>query len=373
MNAVMARFVTYPALAVAHDSQTYVVVTGAILLVALALSVKMMLKLLQMFGLERWRTLLFALSPSFIFFSYYNIDIVGVLFILGALYFALRRGWMFSAVCLGVAVATKVFPFIYIPLVWLVQPDWKQRIKYASVAFLVWLALNVPFIIANFSDWYLFLTVQGQWGIEDSWMIFVLPQMSPIAHYLSYLLLVLGIVHVIRQKMPLERGWFAMTLVFMLSSFKFPPQYFLYLLPFVVILGFDRLEPFLLADLLNVLVIATWFTSWLNGGNPLDASSPTQWISLARELILFAVLVYLVHPHILKWSLQPLTVHEGLQSHGRGSVPPQSPTKTENRLGYLATLPHERKILDSFLKSSSTFPAVLIRHRITGPTFSAVN
>ena len=307
MNAVMARFVAYPALAVAHDPQTYVLVTGAILLVTVALSVHILLKLLQMFGLERWRAFLFALSPSFIFFAYYNIDVVGILFILGALYFALKRKWTFSACILGFAIATKVFPFIYIPLVWLVQPGWKERVKYASVTLLVWLALNLPFIIANFSDWYLFVSVQGQWGIEDSWMIFVLPQMSPIAHYLSYLLLILGIVHVVRQKMPLERAWFAATLVFMLSSFKFPPQYFLYVLPFVVILGFNRLEPFLLADVLNVLVIVTWFTPWLNGGNPLDASSPTQWIGLARELILFAVLVYLVQPHILKWSLQPLS------------------------------------------------------------------
>jgi hypothetical protein len=106
--------------------------------------------------------------------------------------------------------------------------------------------------------------------------------------------------------MPLERAWFAATLIFVLTSFKFPPQYFLYMLPFVVILGFDRLEPFLIADMLNTLVIVTWFTPWLNGGNPLDASSPTQWIGLARELILFGILVYVVHPHILKWSLQPL-------------------------------------------------------------------
>ena len=106
--------------------------------------------------------------------------------------------------------------------------------------------------------------------------------------------------------MPLERAWFAATLVFMLTSFKFPPQYFLYLLPFLVILGFDRLEPFLLADVLNVLVIVTWFTPWLSGGNPLIAESPTQWISLAREVILLGVLVYLVQPHLLKWSLQPL-------------------------------------------------------------------
>jgi len=259
-----------------------------------------------MFGLERWRVLVFALSPSFIFFAYYNIDVVGVLFILGALYFALRKRWTISATCLGLAVATKVFPFIFIPFVWVTESDWKERIKYASTAFLIWLAVNVPFMIKNFSDWFLFVSVQAQWGIEDSWMIFVLPQMSPISHYLSYVLLALGIIHLLRRRMPLERAWFAATLVFMLTSFKFPPQYFLYLLPFLVILGFDRLEPFLLADVLNVLVIVTWFTPWLSGGNPLIAESPTQWISLAREVILFGVLVYLVQPHLLKWSLQPL-------------------------------------------------------------------
>lgn len=313
MNAVMARFVTYPALMVAHNPQTYVIVTGLILLVALVLSVRILLKLLRDFGLQRWRALIFAISPSFIFFAYYNIDVVGILFILGALYFARRERWTVSAVSLGLAVATKVFPFIYIPFVWLVQRDWKQRIRYASVAFLVWLVINLPFVITNFSDWYLFVTVQGQWGIEDSWMIFVLPQMSEMSHYLSYLLLALGIIDILRRRMPLERAWFAATLVFVLTSFKFPPQYFLYLLPYVVILGFDRIEPFLVADMLNALIIVTWFTPWLNAGNPLAASSPTQWIGLARELLLLGVLVYVLRPGILKWSLQPVSFETARQ------------------------------------------------------------
>ena len=203
-------------------------------------------------------------------------------------------------------MATKLFPFIYIPLVWLAQRDWKQRITYTLVAFLTWLVINLPFMITNLSDWELFVTVQSGWGIENSWMIFFVPRMSPMSHYLSYLLLLLGIVHILRRRMPLERAWFAATLVFVLSSFKFPPQYFLYILPFIVILGFNRLEHLLVADMMNALIIATWFTPWLNAGNPLEAYSPTQWIALVRDLVLFAVLVNLVHPDFLRWSLQPL-------------------------------------------------------------------
>jgi len=306
MNAVMARFVTYPAFVIAHNAQAYVVVTGLILFPGLMVSVFVLLKFLGMFGLGHWRALLFVLSPSFLLFAYYNIDVVGAFLILAALYFAVKQKWTVSAMFLGLAVATKLFPFIYIPFVWLVQRDWKQRTKYAVVAFLTWLALNLPFMITNLSDWFLFVSVQSQWGIENSWMIFVIPRMSPISHYLSYLLLALGIIHLLRQKMPLERAWFCTTLVFMLASFKFPPQYFLYILPFTVVLGFTRLEPFILADMLNALIIVTWFTPWLNAGSPFEAYSPTQWISLARELLLAAVLVYLVHPNILKWSLQPL-------------------------------------------------------------------
>ena len=305
MNAVMARFVTYPAFRIANSPEGYVLVTGAILLAALIASTFVLLKLLTMLGLQRWRVLLFALSPSFLFFAYYNIDAVGILFIVGALYFALRKNWTLSAVCLGLAIATKLFPFIYIPFVWLFQPDWKQRIKYALVALLTWLAVNLPFMVTNLSDWLLFVNVQSQWGIEDSWMIFIMPRMSPFSHYLSYLLLALGIVHLLRRSMSLERAWFAATLVFMLSSFKFPPQYFLYILPFTVILGFTRLEFLLVADVLNALIIATWFTPWLSAGNPLEASSPTQWISLAREMILLAVLVYSVHPTASKWLFEP--------------------------------------------------------------------
>ena len=306
MNAVMARFVTYPAFWIADNPQTYVLVTGVILFAALMISSFILLKLLGMLGLERWRALLFAFSPSFLFFAYYNIDVVGVLFIVASLYFAKKENWTLSAVCLGLAIATKLFPFIYIPFVWLAQRDWRQRVRYGLVACLAWGSVNLPFMVANLSDWLLFVNVQGQWGIEDSWMIFVMPRMSPFSHYLSYFLLALGIAHILRRRMTLEHAWFAATLVFMLSSFKFAPQYFLYILPFTVILGFSWLEPLLVADMLNALIIVTWFTPWLNAGNPLEASSPTQWISLVRQLILAAVLAYLVYPRFPKWLLQPL-------------------------------------------------------------------
>jgi uncharacterized membrane protein len=308
MNAVMARFVAYPAFWIANSPEGYVLATGAILLAALIASTFTLLKLLTMLGLQRWRALLFGLSPSFVFFAYYNIDVLGVMLIIAALYLALRQRWNFSAVCLGLAVATKLFPFIYIPFVWLVQGDWKQRIEYALVAFLAWLVVNLPFMIFNLSDWLLFVNVQSQWGIENSWMIFIMPRMSPLSHYLSYFLLALGIAHLLRRRMSLERGWFAATLVFMLTSFKFPPQYFLYILPFTVILGSTCLEPLVVADMLNALIIVTWFTSWLNAGNPLEAYSPTQWISLARELILLGVLAHIVHPIARKWLLEPLTL-----------------------------------------------------------------
>jgi hypothetical protein len=305
-NAVVTRFVTYPAFWIADNPQVYVLVTGVVLFAAVMVSTFILMKLLGRLGLARWRALLFALSPSFLFFAYYNIDVVAVLFIVAALYFAMRQNWTISGASLGLAVATKLFPFIYIPFVWSSQRNWKERIRYVLVAFLTWLAVNLPFMVANLSDWLTMVNVQGQWGIEDSWMIFVMPRMSPLSHYLFYILLALGIAHVLRHRMSLERAWFAATLVFMLTSFKFAPQYFLYILPFTAMLGFTSLEPLLVADMLNALIIATWFTPWLNAGNPLEAYSPTQWISLARELILLAVLGYVVHPNLLKWLSEPI-------------------------------------------------------------------
>jgi len=305
-NAVVTRFVTYPAFWIADSPQVYVLVTGVVLFAAVMVSTFILMKLLGRLGLARWRALLFALSPSFLLFAYYNIDVVAVLFIVAALYFAMRQNWTKSGASLGLAVATKLFPFIYVPFVWSSQRNWKERIRYVLVVFLTWLAVNLPFMVSNLSDWLMMVNVQGQWGIEDSWMVFVMPRMSPLSHYLFYILLALGIAHVLRHRMSLERAWFAATLVFMLTSFKFAPQYFLYILPFTAMLGFTSLEPLLVADMLNALIIATWFTPWLNAGNPLEASSPTQLISLARELILLAVLGYVVHPNLLKWLSEPI-------------------------------------------------------------------
>ena len=74
----------------------------------------------------------------------------------------------------------------------------------------------------------------------------------------------------------------------MLTSFKFPPQYMILLLPFFAI---NRINYtlFMAANMLNVLIILWWFTPAFNLGNPLLVSSPVQWAAIARQIVLIPI------------------------------------------------------------------------------------
>ncbi len=126
-------------------------------------------------GQSRNKQLLFSVfTPSLLLYGAYNFDIVQTFFVVASLYFFIARSKPnLSALSLGLAVATKLSPALLLPLFWQEIPTRKGRITYSAVMGAVVGALNVPFMILNFSTWLQGYTFLKNWGLEDSFLVWI--------------------------------------------------------------------------------------------------------------------------------------------------------------------------------------------------------
>jgi len=171
----------------------------------------------------------------------------------------------------------------------------------------------------NFQTWSGTWSFLAEWGIENSWLIFVFGQMDPVAHYvgLAVLLYIMYKVMVethnrgISSEERLLTRCFLLSLGWLLGSYIVTPQMALILLPFYVLIPSVPLLAAYAADTLNALIMVFWFAEMGAGRNPTAMDNPIQWIALARQIIWLGLLVQGLYPSKLgrwvKGLLSPLT------------------------------------------------------------------
>ena len=282
-----------------------------LVLIAFALgTVVVVYKLCELVGADKRRMFLyFLVTPAFIMFTIYNWDIFAVFFSALSIYFYLREQKHYSAISLGLGIASKIYPAVLGPIYLLEEKTWKARLVFFALAAGVFALLNAPFIILKYDVWFGTWRHHMTWGIENSWLIYLFDQMDPNAHYASLLVLLYlvykGIAGTIKKDYGsqasriLERS-FLMSLAWLISSYVCPPQMALMILPFLVLMPLAPLWLLYLAEIFNALIIVLWFTPQLNLGNPLVASSPVQAFSAMRQLIWLLFFLMVLYPGKLK-------------------------------------------------------------------------
>jgi len=219
---------------------------------------------LDYLGIGHTKQLLFSVfAPTILFYGAYNYDIVQAFFTVAALYFFIARPrYDVSALFLGLAVATKLSPALLLPLFWQEMKNNGQRARYTLISGATVAALNVPFMLANFDLWLQSYKYLADWGLEDSFMVWIFPQnMWGIAKDLSLILIVfsaLAIYLFLRRKPLLVRA-FLITGTFLLFSYIATPQLNLDLLPFFSLVPIVPLSLFYLFEIVDVMIILTWF------------------------------------------------------------------------------------------------------------------
>jgi len=225
-------------------------------------------------------------TPSFIYFSIYSFDWIGAFFMVASIYFAYKRRPVESGLFMGLAVAARIIPIVCLPFLLLEIRKKKSRVLLLASAAGAWLAVNLYFMVTDFQGFLYPYVFQAGYGVEDSWLGLA----SPYAKEFSILLLggALALVIYKRKRFNIFQQTLLAMLAFVLFSFKFPPQYMIMLLPLFVLTGVGYTE-FMMANILNVVLILWYFTPAFSLGPALAITSPVQWIAWARQFLLFIV------------------------------------------------------------------------------------
>ncbi len=264
---------------------------GILLLIALFMS-HFVYQFIGYLGLNRNRQLLYSVfTPSLLFYGAYNFDIVQTLFVVMSLYFFLaRKQSKLSAGFLGLAVATKLSPVLLVPLFWQEIRTQRERISYSIIIGAVVAALNVPFMILNFNTWLAGYTFLKNWGLEDSFLVWIFNNQSAweVAKLISYALIASSAlcIYIFFRGKPLLVRSFLVLGSFILFSYIATPQMNLDLLPLFALVPMIPLSLFYLFELSDIGIILFWFAFQPNNTVP----SVPQAFALLRQIYLGVIL-----------------------------------------------------------------------------------
>lgn len=232
-------------------------------------------------------------APSMVVFLTYNWDIFAILFIVVALYLVKensnevnishirtnmtykennendKKRNLMAAGFLALGASAKLYPIIYLAPLFLKAKDWSERIKIILVFGLTLLAVNLPFMILNFSGWSYFVRLNSERNSnpDSIWTIarfFFRDLGVPGINSIS-LILFLAAAGLLLWKFRREsflKLCFGLTILFLLFNKVFTPQYLMWLLPFFVLLPELKAKEFYFLEFSNLAVffsILPWF------------------------------------------------------------------------------------------------------------------
>ena len=130
-----------------HSFLGSVMVMRLFILAAEAGSILIMFKLLKFYKLPAKNLLLYALNPLVIIELTGNLHFEAfmIFFSLAAIYFLTKKRWTISATMLGLAVASKLLPLIFLPLL-IKRLGIKIFLGYCAIVFIVCLLLFLPLL-----------------------------------------------------------------------------------------------------------------------------------------------------------------------------------------------------------------------------------
>ncbi|MEA2579608.1 MAG: hypothetical protein QOE83_500 [Actinomycetota bacterium] len=262
------------------------------------------------------RVWLFVLAPASFLYAFQNWDLFAIALGLGGLVAASGRRYRLSGLLLGLGAATKLFPALILPGIYLAvraEESPKEARRVAASFFLGALIPNLVLYLLSSASWKYFWTFQSARfpNPETSWfMIFRHLEGNPFItgwwqrDYPSFtnlvgtlLCIAVGgwlIVRESRRSSPRPIALsFALIIAFLLFTKVFSPQYMLWLLPFLVLLKVPRAAviAFIVADVSVFVAINAYYLSIVRSGDwplHLDLLEMTVWFR-------YAVLAWLLY------------------------------------------------------------------------------
>ncbi len=222
--------------------------------------------LLKMADQDTHRCVLYfwALAPSMFLFSVYNWDVLTLFFVVLALYALRSRCYYRVSAYLALGFSSKFYPIVYmLPLLILAPVAKRDKLVVVLVFLLVAAAVNGPFMIAHYQGWSYFFSFNAARlpNVDSPWNVLgvMIPSLLDVnaINKISLLFFLAGSLWLcgILRKGEVEAGFFGATLLFLLVSKVFSPQYLLWLLPFFALVLPPSRKLFYALELSNAVVL----------------------------------------------------------------------------------------------------------------------
>ena len=297
----------------------------------------------QLVALVGWRALVYAAAPAVVFYSVYNWDLLAVAWVLGAV-LAWRRGrFDWAAVFLGLGAATKIYPgFFLLPLLIerLVAGDRRGAAKVAGLGAGTWLAVNLPFALANWDGWWATYAFQAGrvpdlstnsiyfWGFPE-WSIEAVDAFSGTVIAVSWLAaLVAG--HVLRHRhggYPWIQVSAAMLFSFLAFNKVYSPQYALWVLPFLALIAV-RWGWWVVYWCIDAILFIGLFR-WYHDGNSALAYQAATFGGWSKTMFLMAAAVAVLFAPLALRLATPAPPEPSGSERGRAAkAPARRPTRS---------------------------------------------
>jgi len=265
---------------------------------------------------RRWTALGVALAPALILASFINWDLMAMgLVALGMAAWAARRP-VLAGVLLGLAVATKFYPVLFLgPLLLLCLRAGRMRAFWATAASaaVAWLAVNLPVAFAAPAGWGEFYALSkgrpADWGSvwyffeTEHWPFVGSLTGSPLnlfsaAVFAAGCVLIAALILTAPRRPRVPQVFFLVLAVFLLSNKVWSPQYVVWLVPLVV-LARPRLWAYVVwqvAEVTYFFAIWAYLITIAVGAGPASAGEGgiTPGVYFAALLSRFIAVVILV-------------------------------------------------------------------------------
>ena len=197
---------------------------------------------------ELWYLL--PLSPAVIGSLYINWDLWAVGSAILGIYYFDRRKYDYSAIALGLSIATKFFPIVLlapIALIFYRRREMRSLARYCIITSGTWLLINAPFILFNRTGWWRFFKMNGERGVDFGSLWYALNLLgitTKNVNLLSILLFAIGMAaftlyffsrYELFDTPTLTSSALTVVTIFTISSKVYSPQYVLWLTPLAIL------------------------------------------------------------------------------------------------------------------------------------------
>ena len=285
---------------IAHVTTTYYLLNAALLAILFIGICLISVKIRPQFGY------LLPFTPAVIASLYINWDLWAIASMLLAIYWFDRKKYEYSAIAIGISIATKFIPVFLAPVILYIfyrQRNLKGAAKYFAISLFTWLAINLPVALTTFDGWWYFYKLNIERVADWGSLWYALSALGiglTNLNYLSILLLLaciaaLGVFLFALDYTPsLAQLAFIVIAAVTCVSKVYSPQYVLWLAPLALIALLDKrdLHAFWIWQVGEVIYhVAIWqhlaTVTDARFGLPVTGYA---WISLAR----IALTLYLV-------------------------------------------------------------------------------